>query len=441
VRLAITLVLGVMALAVGWFFVREQSYGRFAPVAPDGIDDAWLREHILKYPAEVVGAAWDEEIGPPEVVALLARMTAEGKVQTEVNAGADGGSSMTLRLKADRTSLEGHERTLIEALFFDGRSETSTEQVRTHYHDQGFDPAAAIRRELEAAVDRLLSPGKPPRSFRIETLILFLGGVGLALAAAYAEGVRPFVVVGSIGMLILAFTGWVAGFVFRGHIHWGWRAALACLAPAFAIAAGLACLLWFVARNAASGVPPLSLLAVATLGIALMSSTVNALKSRRPRGAIALRKRLAAGREFFAAELGRDLPAMRDEWYPWVVAFGLGPQMDDWSSRRPTPDSPIRDRRIDERCYSSHEPQHSSPAPEPWNGFGGGRSGGAGASASWAAAAGGMAAVISPPRPESHGGSGRGDGGYGGGGWSDSSSSSSSSSSSGSSGGGGGGGW
>ena len=51
---------------------------------------------------------------------------------------------MTLRLKVDRTTLEGHERTLVETLFFNGRSKTNTEHVRDHYRKEGFNPAKAI---------------------------------------------------------------------------------------------------------------------------------------------------------------------------------------------------------------------------------------------------------------------------------------------------------
>jgi hypothetical protein len=59
---AVALVVGVTLLAIGWFFVRERSFGRFAPLEPS-IDETWLRDHVFKYPAEVVAAAWDESIG------------------------------------------------------------------------------------------------------------------------------------------------------------------------------------------------------------------------------------------------------------------------------------------------------------------------------------------------------------------------------------------
>lgn len=433
IRMAVAALLGFTVLAVGWFFVREQSYGRFTPLADQEIDGDWLREHLLQYPAEVVGAAWDQEIGPPEVVALLARMTRDGTLESEV--GDDG--SMTLRLKVDRSSLEGHERSLVDALFFDGRTETSTDLVKDHYRSSGFNPSSIIRKELDEAVQRLLPPGDQPRSFRIETLLLFLCGLGLLVLAWSAEGFLPAAAFGSLGMLAAACAGWIVGMVFRGRIEWGRRAALACLTPAFAIGGGLAWYIWSVEGPGFRSSAQLTLLAVVLIAIALIASSVNALKSRQHRRAIALRKRLASARAFFASELDKDQPVLRDEWYPWVVAFGLGPQMDAWTIRRPRPDPPDRDRPVD-RESPTPDVQYSHPAPAPWGGFGGGRSGGAGASGTWTAAAGGMAAAI-PAVSRSSGSSSReSDGGSSS--W-DSSSSSSSDSSSGSSGGGGGGGW
>ena len=80
----VPLLLGFTALGVLWFFVREQRYGRFDPILYESVDEAWLQEHVLRHPAEVVGAAWDEWVGPPEVVALLARLEAEGTLESSV---------------------------------------------------------------------------------------------------------------------------------------------------------------------------------------------------------------------------------------------------------------------------------------------------------------------------------------------------------------------
>ena len=144
--------------------------GRFVPVTTDQIDERWIAEHILKYPAEVVGAAWDDSIGTPEVVALIARLVRRG--QARERGGRPGAkTSMTLRLKVDRSALEGHERTLVDALFFDGRTESSTEDVRAHYSDQGFNPVEAIRSELDARVQLLLESGDAPSPIGLTSVV------------------------------------------------------------------------------------------------------------------------------------------------------------------------------------------------------------------------------------------------------------------------------
>jgi hypothetical protein len=155
------------------------------------------------------------------------------------------------------------------------------------------------------------------------------------------------------------------------------------------------------------------------IALACISSSVHALSSRRHRQALAFRKTLTAGRAFFIEELRKERPALRDEWYPWLLAFEPGKHVDAWSTAR-APGATTQRGRVTGSSSSSS----SSSSEGQWSGFSGGGSGGAGGGASWQAAASGMAASVSPPSSKSSSGS-----------------SSSSSSSGGSSGGGGGGGW
>jgi Predicted membrane protein (DUF2207) N-terminal domain len=409
-------VLGVTMLAVLWFFVREQRYGRFTPLTQQ-VDEPWLREHILKYPAEVVAAAWDENVGTAEVVALIARMVSDGKLESSVGKGTGKSASMTLRLKVDRSTLQGHERTLVEKLFFDGRSETSTSEVRAHYRAAGFNPASEIQPELQAAVDSMLLAGRSPRRFKAISFVLFALGTGL-LVVRWFQG-YPIAVALTLAMVVLAGIGWIAGGQFRAYLEWGRGAAWLCLIPALTIAVGVSLYLWFYAGTGAVELDSFSIFGIVAVALSCVHSAINSLKSRRSREAIAFRKALTAGRAFFIQELRKERPALSDEWYPWVLAFELGKQADAWSTERAGSDTPFG------RGSSGSSQSTASSSEERWTGFGGGRSGGAGGGASWQAAASGMAASVSPP--SSSGSSG--------------SSSSGGSSSGGSSGGGGGGGW
>jgi uncharacterized membrane protein YgcG len=437
IALAASILLGATALAVLAFMWREDSYGRFAPVPTDAVDAAWIAEHILKYPAEVVGAAWDEDIGTPEVVALVARMVAEGKLESSVSAAGGLSGSMTLRLKVDRSTLTGHERTLVDALFFDGRTETSTADVRDHYSATGFDPAKAIRPRIEARVLMIYGERDTPPLIGVVPLAWFLISVVLLAIAWYrddadAETARWFCGVA----LIAAAVARAVGLLFRGRMDWGRRAALICFVPAVAVAAYSVAFFWSGVGPGADDPSALLQAAVVLLSLWVTYSTIRGARSRPSPAALAIRKNLTAAREFFSAQLELAQPALRDEWYPWILAFGLGKQVDAWSATRAP--ATIDDRTEHRREYESSSVSTSrSSSSESFTGFGGGRSGGAGAEASWSMAAAGLAGAMSATTSASDSSSS----GSSSGGWSGGDSSGGGSSGGGSSGGGGGGGW
>ncbi len=419
---ALWLLLAVPIAVVAWAFARERWYGRFEPLhAP--VDEAWIREHVVNHPAEVVAAAWDTNIEGAEVVALIARLVAEGKLKSDTTK-----KSMALHLVANRNTLEGYERALIDALFFQKRTHTSTELVRKHYSKKGFDPSDVIRAGLKTRAAAILPPGRMPWSVPLFATILYAGGAVLIgrewMTGRIETNVAALFIVGSLPLILYARR---EGLRFRANIQWGPRKALSSLLPGALALAVAAIYLW---RWADGGDVPVSdrfVVGIVTLTLSVLLAGVGALKSTQHRAALAFRKKLASGREFFVAELAKERPALRDEWFPWVLAFGLGKQMDDWSAAQAAADSTSSGRSsASSSSFGSSGGGGSSSAS--WTGFGGGRSGGGGAGASWAAAASGLAAPIAPPSSSSSGG---GSGG----------SSSSSGGGGGSSGGGGGGGW
>jgi hypothetical protein len=419
VNLAIGFLLLALGLGLAVVFLREERVGRFAPLATD-IDETWLQTHVLKYPAEVVGAVWDENISTPEVVALIARMVSEGKLASTVNKGG----TMTLDLKAARETLDGHERTLVDRLFFGGRTQTSTKQVRQHYRSKGFNPAREIRGELEAAVEAVMPDGPAPP--RLRTLIqgLFIAGIALLGIDFYVVRIQlwhPLVI--TLGSALLLGVSWGLGTAFRAHIHWSYRAAWLCLIPTLVMFAAAAAFLRYKVSPGDIEASVYLVVAVVALALAVLLTSIDAMLSRQQRSAVAFRKRLAAARAFFHQELAKDAPGLRDEWLPWILAFGLANRMDDWSARQSTSGS---SRHSSTTSFSPGGSSGGGSTSLPgWTGFSGGRSGGAGASAAWVNAASGMAASVSTPTSNS----------------SSSGGGSSSSSSSSSSGGGGGGGW
>jgi uncharacterized membrane protein YgcG len=415
VRNAVLAIVGLTLLSIVWLVASEHRKGRFVPVRTDGIDESWLREHILKYPAEVVSAAWDDRIGGSEVVTVLARMTGEGKLESSADY-----SGMTLRLLVERDTLTGYERRLVDALFFDGRTTTSSAEVKRHYRDTGLNLVEIIRPDLAAAVKTTFPFASARPYHRVVTVLLSLAGVGLGIAAWFnGELPAPLVFLLPVASLILALVVSVGGRRFRTHMERGLRSLLLALIPPVFMAGAVALFIWSVVGSGRIELAPLPLASLVALTLATVIGSVNSLRSRQRRDGIAFRKQLTAGRMYFMSQLAMPRPALRDAWYPWLLAFELGKKMDQWSvGHAGAVDS--GSGTFGTGASSSSTSGSSSPS---WTGFSGGRSGGAGASGEWAAAAGGLAAGVAAPSS------------------SGSSSSSGGSSGGGSSGGGGGGGW
>ena len=145
--------LGLLAAVIVFSYAvwrrREAALGRFTALQdPSAIDPAWLEKNLLSLSPEEVGALWDEKIGPPEVAAVLARLSAEKKITTRAE-----GKTLTMRLLVPESDFDGYDRELIQALFFGGRKETDTDAIKKHYKSRGFDPASKIRDGLQKKLD------------------------------------------------------------------------------------------------------------------------------------------------------------------------------------------------------------------------------------------------------------------------------------------------
>ena len=418
VRYAVATILVLTALSVAWVVAREWTRGRFAAIERS-VDESWLQQHVLAHPAEVVGAAWDELIGSPEVVALIARMVSEGKLASEVGKGG----VMHLRLKVARDKLLPHERKLVDKLFFKDRVTTNTQAVKQHYRKTGFNPSLEITPELQAAVAAAVPEGQRPRPLRFAPPLLFVVALSVLgiewwtqrLASGWFFGV-------TIGAAVAASIALWIGSTFRWNIEWGAGRMLLCLIPGVAPVLATAWFLWEHIGPEFLDATARTVWGAALLALWILSGNVNAMVSRQFPAGIAFRKLLAAARGFFAAQLREPRPQLRDEWTPWLLALGLGEQINGWSVQHA---SATTSRSRTAGSTSSTSSSSSSESSASWSGFTGGRSGGAGGGAAWATAASGLAAGVSPP--SSSGSSGG--------------SSSGGSSSGGSSGGGGGGGW
>jgi uncharacterized membrane protein YgcG len=389
---------------------RDAALGRFAP-GPERIDRAWLEQRVLSMPPEVVGAAWDRSVAGPEVAATLARLIAERKLSSRVERrgwSVFGRDVLHLRLEVPIDEIDSTARPLIQALFPLG-AEIDTDRLREHYRSRGFQPASKLRVGLEKKVAALrgFEAGSPKPSWK-PTLLLIATGLALAgVAAATAPG--GFVALVAAGFLVPAsLPGWIGAAFGQARIG-------VPVGSLIAIVVSLLLHVLIVGGVAlAPGLPWLAAAAAAVVAAGYGRAFFNLLMTRESAASLAVRRELAAARRYFEVELARRSPDLEDRWFPWIVAFGLAPQVDRWFRAHGASGGLASSAGTTSFGHGS-----SSSAGGGWSG-GGGSFGGAGATASFAAAVSTMAAGVSAPSSSGGGGGGGGggsSGGGGGGGW------------------------
>jgi uncharacterized membrane protein YgcG len=411
--IALLLFLAGVAFLVMNFIGRESGRGRFAPVT------AKLDEELLEIEPEVIGAAWDRKVGAPEVAAVLARLTQERKIVSNVEK-----KTLHMKLLGSRSELTGYEHALVTAMFVSGDT-TDTDKIRSYYASIGFDPAEKIRNGVEARLGAL-------RAWRGDDLRISTKTHVWSIIGALALLVGSIFMARSPEEIVFVVLTVIAGAIFCG-IGSGIANASSksilrspvglVLFPLLFLGIGTLPFTIASLKAGALGIHLPLLFAQLLWSLAWGRLMFDVLQVRDSVERIAFRKRIAGLRQYFIDELARPQPALRDTWYPHLLAFGLGRNVDRWFRSHAAPTS--NDTTTwSSSSSSSSSSSGSSSSSSGWTG-GGGAFGGAGASGSWAIAATGMAAGVSAP--SSSGSSGGG--------------SSSSSSSSSSSGGGGGGGW
>ena len=415
VRAAIVfLFLAIVAILTWAFLSAERKIGRFDSLPISLVDREWLEQNLFAHLPEVVGAAWDKRTAEAEVAAVLARMAGEGKLLTRIEKrGLGKKDELHMTLLVPREALQGYEASLVKSLFFKGDT-TSTELIRERYEESGLDLVAKIRKPVAKLVSRLAKgqSGRRAGRSRFRSAVIVTGiAIALLLGTGFqAEQNYAVAAIASAIVLLLFSVGLIAAFDFAARVADLKLHALKIAIPLVLLVAGVVAFLWSIAALVPLGIPVL--LGVPLFAIAAIMIMLNTAKTGDSAKQLELRRRLAAARAWFKRELRSRQPQLDDAWIPYLVAFGLGANVDRWFRAFGTSNLSTQ---------SSFSPSSSSSAGNGWTG-GGGTFGGAGATGSWASAAGGLAAGVSAPG--SSGGSGGGGGSSGG-----------------SSGGGGGGGW
>jgi uncharacterized membrane protein YgcG len=403
------------------FWRRERALGRFAPLTdPASIDRPWLEEHVFSFPAEVVGAAWDDRTGTAEVAALIARLVHEKKLGSRVEK-----DELVLTLLRPKDSFKGYEGALVKSLFIAGDT-TSTSQIKKHYKSRGFDPVEKIRKPIEILIGQTAGSKGAPKIERKWTAIGGVAGVILLAGGGFDGALNLGWAFRESAVVVLFYLAGLGGAInYRRQLS-----SLDLRALQFLPAVLLILMVPAARLLQANGVRlnSLVLAGLCLLSLALIRSLFNLAKSRDAGERLEHRRRLAAGRNYFIRELRQSNPALDDAWFPYVLAFGLAKDADRWfrSFGGTDTSSPSSRTTFDSSRGDSWSSGGSRASSGGWSGFGGGASGGAGASGAWAVAATSMASGVSSPSSSSSSSGGSSGGG---------------SSSGGSSGGGGGGGW
>ncbi|HET9794062.1 MAG TPA: DUF2207 domain-containing protein [Thermoanaerobaculia bacterium] len=401
-RLAEILIAAAFLIFGLHYWLHDRARGRFRPLSPlSEVDAPWLAANVFDLLPEEVGTALDDDVGSPEVGAVIARLVAEKKLKSETSHVL---AKPTLRLTrvAPLSAFSGYERKLVDGLFF-GEESVTPEDVRAHYKSSGFNPAQLITADLKArlaakgAFAETYKPARPWRSllfFAIAVALVvvtwphhvatdppalfaflfasaFFAGIGITLASRSAESFSPLSVPLTFALVLILGPWVIAGIVM----------------PA--------------------GYSPTLFAAFTAMTVMYVSSAFHMAMSRDGAARMDARRKIVTARRWFALQLKQPHPALEDSWFPYLLALGLGSGVDRWSKSFAGAAA---------RTGGGFTGGSSSSTSEGgWTG-GGGSFGGAGASGSWAAAVGGFSAGVAAPSSSS-GGGGSSSGGGGGGGW------------------------
>lgn len=316
------------------FFSGERAAGRFVRLPQDQRE--WVDDFLSKYDAEVVGVAWDGVVGQDEVAAILARMTAEGKIVSSAEKG-----DMILKLAVPFDTLRGYEADLVRALFL-GKNETTTRAVRDYYAASGFDPARVVEHNLKSALSGLPQWEDQERGEWAVFWILAALTFVLAIAAGSRSEVDAGIAFVSGFLAIIA-----AGLTLLFTI--GAKRALTAVGVRFFFGllipfCGVTLAAFGIVQGPAIPIHHLTAMMFASAALTLVVLAVERMKIDQTLQKVELRRSLAAAREWLKTQVSTAGTPVPDLWIPYLYALRLADHYSWHVQRVPPPPvaSPVR---------------------------------------------------------------------------------------------------
>ncbi|NNK94832.1 MAG: DUF2207 domain-containing protein, partial [Desulfobacterales bacterium] len=334
-----SLFLVLFLIGSSWLFYRHEfRHDRFKPLLSyDQISEEWLQKNVFNLLPETVGALWDRKTSGHEVAAVLARLVVEEKMKSYIEPVTipflgwkiPGQFVLHLELLQKRQQFSGYERELIDGFFIDGDT-TDTRRIRKYYREKSssFQPAVTITKPLKKRVDTLTKALNNPLEYRWSFIVVgLISAFFLLLANCFIHQNELFATLfGGFAGLIGLIVGSANAVIYRSRSDYSLRRSIYLhLFPVLLIILFGCC--FFL------GLSTLLYLGLFCLYTSAIYAVFYFAKTRDSLDGVALSKNLTSARDFFQAELKKQSPAIRDERFPYLLAFGLGPHVDAWSNQ------------------------------------------------------------------------------------------------------------
>ena len=364
----------------GLFWLAEKRKGSFGPFLPlETIDRAWMDREVFSKKPEEVGFLWDYRLSKDEMNAILTRWMGEGKISSENITDAYNKPALKLKRLVPFDSMTGHERKLLEAIFFSDRETMDAEYLRKHYGNTGKSPLTILETFLLTEMKLPQKPDKKDLAKKAVAGLLWISGVALFAVVILFVLVDPWSipwilhgVAGSIIVSLLAYA-YIRVMASRNLRTYSTRIIQTGLVHAAVGSVLLALQYW---PHGAEWPLFQCILGFFVLAVCLRTEHLRSMKEE-----ISIRIPMMAAREYLQKQLASNAGPIPPEWLSYLIALGLKNDILNFNMAPVTTSSESSLAGHDHLDRTTRSMDNNTG--DPFSGGRGGSSGGAGAGGSW----------------------------------------------------------